>query len=82
MQEERVTKKGPIFGLVLLFDCCCGRMSSEVTEDSIVAALEELRKNDTSSVQFAGNYLLDVMNNPANLIILFSILDKGYPDFV
>lgn len=57
-------------------------MNSEVTEDTIVAALEEFCKNDTKSLHMAEDYLLNVMKNPDNLIIFFSIIEKSYPDSV
>lgn len=57
-------------------------MSSEVTEETVISAMEELRKNDTMSVQNAGEYLLKVMDNPSNLMLFFSIINKPYPDSV
>lgn len=57
-------------------------MSSGITEETLLSVLGELCKNDTSSVQCAGDYLLNLMNDPSNLMLFFSMINKPYPDFV
>ena len=58
------------------------QMALEVTEESIVAAMSEICKTDTVSVQSATEYLLQVMNTPENIMIFMTIITKPYPDVV
>lgn len=58
------------------------KMEVNVSEEMIYAALEELMKNNTESIQSATNYLLMAMNNGNSLILFFSMISKPYPDSV
>ena len=53
-----------------------------VSEDMIYAALEELTKNNTASIQSATEYLLAAMNDGNSLNIFFSMIGKSYLDSV
>ena len=73
------------FGLISLsfsFSVIAYTMSSEITEEMLLSVLEELCKNDTSSVQRAGDYLLNLMNNPSNIMLFFLMINKPYPNTV
>ena len=47
-------------------------MDIPVTEATIVEALDAMRMNDTARIRQAGDYLLYVIKNPTNLMILFT----------
>ena len=57
-------------------------MENRADEQSVLEALSAMQKNDTQSIQAAGNYLLQVMEQPINLEVFFSILSKSFPPFV
>lgn len=57
-------------------------MDIPVTEPTIVEALDAMRVNDTVRIQQAGDYLLYVIKNPTNLMILFTIASGNYSDTV
>lgn len=57
-------------------------MDIPVTEPTIVEALDAMRMNDTVRIQQAGDYLLYVIKNPTNLMILFTIASGNYSDTV
>ena len=58
------------------------KMDIPVTEPTIVEALDAMRMNDTVRIQQAGDYLLYVIKNPTNLMILFTIASGNYSDTV
>ena len=57
-------------------------MNVQVNEQLIVEALDGMRKNDTQSITEAGNYLLYVIKNPTNLMLLFTIVNSAYSNSV
>lgn len=57
-------------------------MDIPVTEATIVEALDTMRMNDTARIKQAGDYLLYVIKNPTNLMILFTIASGNYSDTV
>ena len=57
-------------------------MNIQVNEQLIVEALDGMRKNDTQSITEAGNYLLFVIKNPTNLMLLFAIVNSAYSNSV
>ena len=57
-------------------------MDIPVTEPTIVEALDAMSMNDTVRIQQAGDYLLYVIKNPTNLMILFTIASGNYSDTV
>lgn len=57
-------------------------MEIQADEQSVLDALSAMQKNDTQSIQAAGNYLMRVMEQPTNLEVFFSILSKSYPPYV
>ena len=73
---------GPIIGLSTLYSYKCGKMNIQVNEQLIVEALDGMRKNDTQSITEAGNYLLFVIKNPTNLMLLFAIVNSAYSNSV
>ena len=58
------------------------RMTIQVNEQSILAALSAMQRNDTQSIQEAGSFLLSAMQDSKNLEIFFSILCQPYPPHV
>lgn len=57
-------------------------MDIPVTEATIVEALDAMRMNDTARIRQASDYLLYVIKNPTNLMILFTIASGNYSDLV
>ena len=57
-------------------------MENRADEQSVLDALSAMQKNDTQSIQAAGNYLMQVMEQPVNLEVFFSILSKSFPPYV
>jgi hypothetical protein len=57
-------------------------MTIQVNEQSILAALSAMQRNDTQSIQEAGSFLLSAMQDSKNLEIFFSILCQPYPPHV
>lgn len=57
-------------------------MATQVNEQSILAALSAMQRNDTQSIQEAGSFLLSAMQDAKNLEIFFSILCQPYPPHV
>ena len=57
-------------------------MAIQVNEESILAALSAMQRNDTQSIQEAGSFLLSAMQDAKNLEIFFSILCQPYPPHV
>ena len=47
-------------------------MENRADEQSVLDALSAMQKNDTQSIQAAGNYLMQVMEQPVNLEVFFS----------
>ena len=46
-------------------------MENRADEQSVLDALSAMQKNDTQSIQAAGNYLMQVMEQPVNLEVFF-----------
>ena len=57
-------------------------MENRADEQSVLDALSAMQKNDTQSIQAAGNYLMQVMEQPVNLEVFFSILSTSFPPYV
>ena len=83
-ERKQIPKIWPIFlsRIVKEILLLTGQMALEVTEESVVAAMSEICKTDTVSVQSATEYLLQVMNTPENIMIFMTIITKPYPDVV
>ena len=57
-------------------------MENRADEQSVLDDLSAMQKYDTLSIQAAVNYLMQVMEQPVNLEVFFSILSKSFPPYV